>query len=604
MIESDDFPESTFHTALSIAVRVALSHGEAPPFLDWMKKYGATLFVEALGAPDLPAEGRAPFGMALGRAIWNHLPLPDNGFQPRKLPEPSRNDPCPCGSGQKYKLCCAVLEVEIPALGTEELLPFVLELMTKKDLASLPDKRFAPELLAGIASQWARKGNSTRATALLEPLFADPARLDERHAPAFDVLMNIYLKEHRPRKRKQLLESCLASHSAHLRGAALQRQCTMAFDSGDHEEAWKLFHRALREDPDDPSMGVLELTLLQGEGKPALLRERARFWAARLQRRRDADDLADIIQMMKNAAEDPVTLAESFVAGTAPEFEALAKALSRLPPVAKVPALEVLDDGHGIWPENRAAWLEEWFEREGGLEEDVAWLVRHPKAWDDVEVLGSLLSDAFESSIPLAWLDRAIIGPIVERGRALFDASLGSAPRAPEKLEWGWHPNRPVMRLLADRIHWLERQGRHEDAIAACAELLRLNPGDNQGIREVYSGILLGRGRYHEVAELCARYPDDFCWLRYDRPLALFALDRKGEALTALDSASKAFPKVIKMLAAASPREPKQGKYGVVVGGDYEAWLYCQARLPLWTETGAIEMARQYVGAKRPARKR
>lgn len=34
-------------------------------------------------------------------------PLPEEPVEPaRRTDQPGRNDPCPCGSGQKYKKCC------------------------------------------------------------------------------------------------------------------------------------------------------------------------------------------------------------------------------------------------------------------------------------------------------------------------------------------------------------------------------------------------------------------------------------------------------------------------------------------------------------------
>lgn len=50
----------------------------------------------------------------VARAIWAAYDLRefwlDRGLSPiapiRKTPEPGRNDPCPCGSGKKYKKCC------------------------------------------------------------------------------------------------------------------------------------------------------------------------------------------------------------------------------------------------------------------------------------------------------------------------------------------------------------------------------------------------------------------------------------------------------------------------------------------------------------------
>ncbi|MDP2784405.1 MAG: SEC-C metal-binding domain-containing protein [Sulfurimicrobium sp.] len=603
MTETAPFSNDAFLSAMRTAVRVALNHGEAAPFLGWMSQYGVKQFAEAMGAGDIHPDDLRALATTLGRAIWNHLPLPDNGYQPRKLPEPGRNDPCPCGSGRKYKQCCAGAASGMPPLEVEGILPLVLEMLPNTELARLPAKRFSPELLAGIASEWSREGDSDRALALLEPLFADPAVLDGRHAVAFDMLMNIYLEQNKPRKRKALLELCLGSRDAHLRGTALQRQCVMVFDSGAREEGWKLFHQALRESPDDPSLALLELSLLQGEGKVDMMRERARFWAARLQRRADRDEWEDVIRMMRDAAADPLSFGQSYVEDARPEFEKLAKALADLPPVSHVPALEVLDDGHGLWPENRAGWLEAWFDLDGEPGEDMAWLARHPKAWDDVEVLQRLLQDAYGSGVPLDWLDRFVVGPLLDRARAVFDAACKSAPSMPERFEWGWQENRTVLQLLAERIRWLERQERHEDAAVTCADLLRWNPDDNQGVRDAYSGILLELGRYQEVADLCAAYPDDFATLRHDLALALFALGRKGEALIALEGATKAYPKVLKTLVAAAPREPRQEQFGVTVGGDYEAWMYRELRLPVWSKTGALEWAGQYAVTKRPTRR-
>jgi hypothetical protein len=35
----------------------------------------------------------------------------------------NRNDPCPCGSGKKYKKCCGLVEARKPRLGAAKLLP-------------------------------------------------------------------------------------------------------------------------------------------------------------------------------------------------------------------------------------------------------------------------------------------------------------------------------------------------------------------------------------------------------------------------------------------------------------------------------------------------
>jgi len=61
-------------------------------------------------APPRPAPARpAPAAMAPGSAIERRpgaAPAPAAGVPPRKAGKVGRNDPCPCGSGKKYKKCC------------------------------------------------------------------------------------------------------------------------------------------------------------------------------------------------------------------------------------------------------------------------------------------------------------------------------------------------------------------------------------------------------------------------------------------------------------------------------------------------------------------
>jgi tetratricopeptide (TPR) repeat protein len=473
------------------------------------------------------------------------------------------------------------------------LLIYVLAALPQKVIKAFPRDRFSPELLASIAGEWMEQGEDTRVLALLEPLFADPARLDHRHAPAFDVLMNLYLDLGKPRKRKALLETGLKAADAHLRGTARQRQAAALFDQGDTAGAWESLHLAMRDNPDDPSLALLEMTLLQAEGRTDQLRERARFWLTRLQRQPQDEVVSDVVAMLRQVMDNPDALVEQYMAGALPEFEALARKLASLPPLGKPARLKVYEDGEAVWPENRKLPLDEWLELmefldlEGALE----WLEENPTGWDCPDVLNGLAYLGNAESLPQSWTDRMILAPIYERARALFDAARKGVPfNAP--LPWGWLPNRAMLRLLAGRADWLMRQGNRAEALLAWAELLRLNPGDNQGVREAYSGALLEDGQYNNVLALNKLYPDDFCWLTYDKVVALYALGKKDEALNALGKADKAFPKVLKMLVAQNPKQPKEDKYGVALGGQYEAWLYRESRLGVWEKTGALAWAR------------
>ena len=65
------------------------------------------------------------------------------------------------------------------------------------------------------------------------------------------------------------------------------------------------------------------------------------------------------------------------------------------------------------------------------------------------------------------------------------------------------------MRARLGLAQCLERAGRGADAVAHYQELLRLNPGDNQGVRYLLVVALLEQNRDEEAGALFAADPDD-----------------------------------------------------------------------------------------------
>ena len=57
---------------------------------------------------------------------------------------PGRNDPCPCGSGKKYKRCCALQE-SIPAAGALAIPPDV-----HADLENISEEEFGERLMGAL----------------------------------------------------------------------------------------------------------------------------------------------------------------------------------------------------------------------------------------------------------------------------------------------------------------------------------------------------------------------------------------------------------------------------------------------------------------------
>ena len=111
---------------------------------------------------------------------------------------------------------------------------------------------------------------------------------------------------------------------------------------------------------------------------------------------------------------------------------------------------------------------------------------------------------------------------------------------------WGLLETRPYMRARAALAAILWDMGEREAAVRHYQELLRLNPNDNQGNRQILVGRLLELGRDAEVATLLDRFQDDAsAWMIYARALASFRSEGdSGAARDDLAAALKANPHV------------------------------------------------------------
>ena len=75
---------------------------------------------------------------------------------------------------------------------------------------------------------------------------------------------------------------------------------------------------------------------------------------------------------------------------------------------------------------------------------------------------------------------------------------------------WGILETRPYMRARLGLANILWEMGRLEEAADHMAEMLVLNPNDNQGVRQLYITLLLELNDTKRLEKLLKQYPDDW----------------------------------------------------------------------------------------------
>jgi tetratricopeptide (TPR) repeat protein len=181
-----------------------------------------------------------------------------------------------------------------------------------------------------------------------------------------------------------------------------------------------------------------------------------------------------------------------------------------------------------------------------------------------------------------------------EEARDLYQKGVEAGERAigPEafaELEgefWGVIHTRPYMRAREGlaRVLWILDET--EQAAEHHADMLRLNPNDNQGIRYIQVECLIELGRDWEALALLNRYKGDVAaaWA-YARALLAF---REGganrKAGRALAKAMEANPFVPPYLLALVPL-PEQLPALIGLGDEAEAMTYVVVAIPNWDRT-------------------
>jgi tetratricopeptide (TPR) repeat protein len=185
-----------------------------------------------------------------------------------------------------------------------------------------------------------------------------------------------------------------------------------------------------------------------------------------------------------------------------------------------------------------------------------------------------------------------------EEARELLEQGVAAGERAlgPEPFEedvghfWGLLETRPYMRARAALAETLWALDRREEAVEQHRDMLRLNPNDNQGLRDRQAEWLLWLERYDELDALFAAYDEDAgAALAYSKALAAFR--REGASPAAgqlLDDAHDANPHVGAFLTGRKALPKRLPDY-VGFGDETEAVDYAAGATALWASVpGAL----------------
>ena len=506
-------PNDSFRDLVQGAVERIVATDDLDGFLAWFSNevYRQCLLARA----PLDASDTRVLAAQLGRSLWGATPTPHNDFRPQPLPKPGRNAPCFCGSGVKYKRCCARFPT-LPAMGSAELWPTVLDALPQRDCRqAIASGRVPAESLIDAAEESRDMGDSRKAIGFLEPSFGDKlAGTGHPYDYALTVLCDLYDDTGRTRKKTRLLERIVReAPRSELRSEAFQRMATIRMDRGDRAGAWEAFRRAQRDTPGGPAIGMLEIHLLMAENRPEQARESARVWRRRLIKM-NVEELEGAIEFLTAVDRNPYrALAQSLIDATGGAgqrlFDTLPGLEERPLPRYEIAAVPTLDPN-------------------GGSESEIEKIARQLRGMGIAEEdIRTMAPELFEQARNL------------ERGDDPFDQAPDAhftleAPERLRVLEADWHaiysPGKPfsideVPRqaafpwdLSAEDV-WMGFLERHSEAFDSVdvlddlATAVELHPmSDSFNLQEAMQAPLVERGaRIVRQAVVEAGTPGDRC---------------------------------------------------------------------------------------------
>jgi tetratricopeptide (TPR) repeat protein len=155
---------------------------------------------------------------------------------------------------------------------------------------------------------------------------------------------------------------------------------------------------------------------------------------------------------------------------------------------------------------------------------------------------------------------------------------------------WMIHETRPFMSCMQSYADCLKNLSRFHDAVSVYEEMIRLNPNDNQGVRDQLLLYLIRINDFNKFRKYDKLYKDDLgAFSSFNR--ALFAFKTLGSSTTSNDLLQKAIESN-KYVVPRLLRKPVADEFAEVygIGDENEAIYYCYFAHQIWHETsGAID---------------
>lgn len=571
---------------------------ERADFIDWFARAAPER-----GLLPLPGASAEKWYRALGAVLFDALPLPPT-FRQGKTARPGRNDPCLCGSGQKYKQCCAGYADEFDFGDTNLLRPVLLSLPPAQ-MRALVQSQVDTRALAEVVDDWCDDDDFERVAEILAPWFdAETGKFNQASVPLLGALASALLELERDDEAAALIERVLARGDRHLRAEGFRTRAYTRLDKADFDAAWEDFEEVRRLAPSAPDNATLELTILLMSKRYDDARARAQYWLPRLERNtaREADAPLEFVERV---LEDPETaLDDTQSGGDFPELVILEEMLEEAPPVARgrpaapnadgeltltvAPALRRLETRWAdVFPVRKPAGAELLTENEDAWEDPEPWLEflqENPQAWSSIEVLDDL-TNLICTTVGIETPDE-LTEALLSRGAAVVNAQLPTNALPTGHFDWDLRESRAALRLLArEAIHTGSMAPQPMGGppfIERVERLLVLDPADHFGLVAPLGGALLYQGDTARVLAMPPRPSTDGPG-QLNEVLAMRMAGQDEAARRLLVEIEDANAVLLEWLRdgppSAAPKDPAL----------LRAWGCCNSMRPLWLASGGLD---------------